>query len=166
MGLDTSKEKCRNRKYVNAVEIEKKVTKLVESLEDPDIFKSMYKDNEHTEGDNENNIDILEKQIADNRKAIDNLVEKLILLSNTAAVPITEKIEKLTKENTELEEQIEKQKIDKLENTKKISKEDVMKNIKKFSGIKDNKTKRIAIASIFEKLEYDPFIDSIKITFK
>lgn len=166
MGLDTSKEKCRNRKYVNAVEIEKKVTKLVESLENPDTFKSMYKDNEHTESDNENNIDILEKQIADNRKAIDNLVEKLMLLSNTAAVPITEKIEKLTKENTELEEQIEKQKIDKLENTKKISKEDVMKNIKKFSSIKDNKTKRIAIASIFEKLEYDPFIDSIKITFK
>ena len=89
-----------------------------------------------------------------------------MLLSNTSAIPITQKIEKLTKENTELEEQIEKQKIDKLENTKKISKEDVMKNIKKFSSIKDNKTKRIAISSIFEKLEYDPFTDSIKITFR
>lgn len=165
MGLDTEREKCKNRKYVNAVEIENKVMKLVESLENPDTFKDMYQDKDF-ETDDKNNIDILEKQIADNRKAIENLVEKLMLLSNTAAVPITQKIEKLTKENAELEEQIEKQKINKLENTKKISKEDVMKNIKKFSSIKDNKTRRIAIASIFKKLEYDPFTDSIKITFK
>lgn len=165
MGLDTEKEKCKNKRYVNAVEIEKKVEKLVESLENPDTFKDMYKDKAF-ETDDKNTMEILEKQIADNKKAIENLVEKLMLLSNTAAIPITQKIEKLTKENTELEEQIEKQKIDKLENTKKISKEDVMKNIKKFSSIKDNKTKRIAIASIFEKLEYDPFVDSIKIKFR
>lgn len=165
MGLDTEREKCKNKRYVNAVEIEKKVEKLVESLENPDTFKSMYKDKDF-ETDDKNNIDILEKQIADNKKAIDNLVEKLMLLSNAAAIPITQKIEKLTKENAELEEQIEKQKIDKLENVKKTDEEEIIENIKKFSSIKDNKTKRIAISSIFEKLEYDPFADSIKITFR
>lgn len=165
MGLDTEKEKCKNKRYVNAVEIEKKVEKLVESLENPDTFKDMYKDKAF-ETDDKNNIDILEKQIADNKKAIDNLVEKLMLLSNAAAIPITQKIEKLTKENTDLEEQIEKQKIDKLENAKKTGEEELIENIKKFSSIKDNKTKRIAISSIFEKLEYDPFADSIKITFR
>ena len=165
MGLDTEKEKCKNKRYVNAVEIEKKIEKLVESLENPDTFKDMYKDKAF-ETDDKNNIDILEKQIADNKKAIDNLVEKLMLLSNAAAIPITQKIEKLTKENTDLEEQIEKQKIDKLENAKKTGEEELIENIKKFSSIKDNKTKRIAISSIFEKLEYDPFADSIKITFR
>lgn len=166
LGLDTEKEKCINSKYINAVEIELKVTKLVHKLDNEKYFNELYTTDINTSSDKEIEIKVLEKSILDNERSINNLVDKLMLLSNTGAIPITKKIETLTLKNEELKSKLEDLKLLQIENISKQNKEEVQKNISTFNSLKNNKDKRICIRKIFEKLIYNPMDDSIKLRFK
>lgn len=164
LGIDTSKTKCKNRKYVNAIEIEDKVQKLISNFENEMYFNQGYK-TQILENELEKEIDLIEKEISCNDKAINNLVEKLTVLSNSAATIIIEKIEELTVNNNKLKNRLEDVKLKQLENVKKSNVSDVKESINKFKDLKTNSEKRTEIRKIFSKLIYDPFIDSIEVEF-
>ena len=163
MGINKDKVKCENNKYVNAETIEEKVSILINNLEDDREFKK-YKGNMVVDN-KQNEIDILLKSIDDNKKAIDNLVEKLMLLSNAAAEPLTRKIGELTSENIELEAKIDELRINQLDAITKKNGSELQQAIREFRNIKDNKEKRNKVRIILNKLIYNPFDDSIDIEF-
>ncbi|MBY6915453.1 recombinase family protein [Clostridium botulinum] len=164
LGLDTKSEKCKNNKYVNAEVIEAKVEKFIDTLKDvdKDEFKKMY---EKDTASFDVSLD-LERKIKENEKLIDNLIEKLMLLSNEAAKPITNKIEELTKFNSQLKIKLENEKLKTLElEANKYTSENIFDNICSFSSIKDNNQKRIALRNIFKFIIYNPFNDSLEVEF-
>jgi DNA invertase Pin-like site-specific DNA recombinase len=155
-------EKCMNNKYINANWIEKQIDKEMDKLNSStQYFNDIYK-----EFKNENKTDTkdLEKSITQNESMINNLVEKLMFLSNAASKPFMNKIEELTKENEELKIKIENAKLDNLEkDINKNSKDIVKNNLKIISQIKDPREKRKLLKATFNKLVYDPFKDTLKI---
>lgn len=165
MGLNTQKEKCINNKYVNATTIENKVENLISFLENKcvDDFNTIYNNSLNHPNIFESKVDSISKKINKNNKSIDNLVEKLMLLSNAAATPITKKIEELTLENEQLKISLEVEKLNDLEhelntNTPNL----IFANILRFRELKTNDDKRQALRTIFKKLTYNPFDDSLK----
>jgi DNA invertase Pin-like site-specific DNA recombinase len=164
MGIDVKKEKCRNYKYVNAVAIEEKIEKLIEGLENAKNFEEGYNSN-NSDSKFENEIIVLEKSKLTNEKAINNLVEKLTVLSNAAATPVLKKIEELTVKNKELRDKIEELKLQQLENINTTSAKEIKNNINVFKYLKTNNDKRVAIRKIFNKLTYDPFKDKMNVEF-
>lgn len=163
-GLDISSEKCINNKYVNAEIIETKVEIYVNALKDidKDEFLKM-----HNECNASFNISLdLEKQIKDNEKLIDNLVEKLMILSNEASKPVTKKLEEITEFNSMLKIKLENEKLKNLElESSKFNIENVFDTICNFSNIKDNNQKRIALRNVFKFIIYNPFDDSLEVEF-
>lgn len=165
-GIDKEKEKCVNNKYINAEILEKKIEKLLESLESPELFNEHYKTSSHNIEDNEDNeIDILNKTFNENETAIKNLIDKLALVSNEAAKYIVEKIDNLTEKNKEISLNIDNLKLKRLEKNTKISKEEVQDLIERFNKITDPNEKRVILNKVFEKLVYNPFEDTLDIHF-
>lgn len=163
MGRDFTKEKCINNKYVNAIEIEKKVSKLIYALEDKKYFESVYS---KSVGDgNKKEIDILESKINKNNTSIDNLVDKLTVASDQVSKILMDKIEKLNTENNELKISLDKLKIKEMQKAADNNTKEIKECIHKFKDIKDNEQKRKLASIIFKKLIYDPVADKIKVVF-
>lgn len=162
ISIDTTKEKCKNNKYIKAVEIEEKVAKIIYALESKkDIPSYLLKNRRSTNNDE---IEILEKQIKEIEKSISNLVEKLMLLSNVAATPVTKKIEELTKNKLDLESKLEDLKLQQLNDVDKTDLKEIQVAINNFKNLNDNKKKRLSVKAIFKKIVYNPFTDDIEIT--
>ena len=163
MGRDTTKEKCINNKYINAIEIEKKVAKLIYMLEDEEYFNSVY--SKSTESSSKKEIDILESKINKNNDSINNLVDKLTIASDQVSKILLDKIEKLNTENNELKISLDKLKIKEMQIASDNNLKDIKDNIHKFKDIKDNEEKRRKVSIIFKKLIYDPIADKIEVVF-
>lgn len=120
---------------------------------DKKLFKSMVK-NEETQ--TEKDIEIIKFNIKKNDIAINNLVEKLMLLSNAAATVITKKIEDLTSENEKL-----KMKLLELEsiNLSSVSIDEYYKSLKNLTYVlKQNisiDAKRKLFNSLIDNVIYD-----------
>lgn len=163
MGRDTTKEKCINNKYINALELENKVSKLIYALEDKKYFESVYS---KSVGDgNKKEIDILESKINKNNTSIDNLVDKLTVASDQVSKILMDKIEKLNTENNELKISLDKLKIKEMQKAADNNTKEIKECIHKFKDIKDNEQKRKLASIIFKKLIYDPAADKIKVVF-
>ena len=163
MGRDTTKEKCINNKYINAIEIEKKVAKLIYMLEDEEYFNSVY--SKSTESSSKKEIDILESKINKNNDSINNLVDKLTIASDQVSKILLDKIEKLNTENNKLKISLDKLKIKEMQIASDNNLKDIKDNIHKFKDIKDNEEKRRKVSIIFKKLIYDPIADKIEVVF-
>ncbi|MBS6502345.1 MAG: recombinase family protein [Clostridium sp.] len=159
-GIDKIKNKCINSKYVNANFIEKSISSLMNEIDDIDfIKKAMSKNNVNFDLE----ISILEKQLRSNKNSIDNLIEKLMLLSDLAAKPVTNKIEELTLKTEDIKRKIENLKLKQLENSISTTPEEILNNIRYFNTLTDNTQKRIVLKRIFKKINYDPFTDITEI---
>ena len=124
--------------------------------------------NSHKEANPKNDKESINKKIDKNIKAINSLIDKLMLLSNEAAKPITVKIEELTKENNEL--QLKLLELEKKEAiTKNIEKSvsNLKNNIQLFNSLKeaDVKIKRKAIRKIFSKILFTKDNDYVEVEF-
>ena len=158
---------CQNRlnrgsRYLNANLIEEKISYLIRELEDDNYYNYFKKDNVDT---NKEEIEVLENVLSKNKAAIGNLVEKLMILSNEASIPVTRKIEELTTKNLELENKIYELKTIELAEIKSKEENEIKSAIKRFKDLKSNKEKRENVRIIFKKLKYDPYKDSINIEF-
>lgn len=162
LGIDKNKEKCINSRYLNASLIEEKVSYLIKELEDDNYYNSFKKDTINTKNEE---IEVLENFLSKNKLAINNLVEKLMILSNEASIPVTKKIEELISKNLELENKIYELKNAELVEIKSKEESEVKSAIKRFKNLKSNKEKRENVRIIFKKLKYDPYKDSINIEF-
>ena len=163
MGRDFTKDKCINNKYINALEIEKKVSKLIYMLEDEEYFNSVY--SKSTESSSKKEIDILESKINKNNTSIENLVDKLTMASDQVSKILLDKIEKLNSENNELKISLDKLKIKEMQIASDNNLKDIKDSIHKFKDIKDNEEKRRKVSIIFKKLIYDPIADKIEVVF-
>lgn len=164
MGLNQGKDKCENNKYVNAEKIEKKVEDYIFNLRafTSDMFNQVYESNTK---ETDNTLELINK-IKENDKLINNLVEKLMYLSNEASVPVTNKIEEITGINSQVKIKLENEKLRLLElEVNKVDKKHVFNNICAFGNLKDNSQKRIAIKDIFKFIVYDPFKDVLEVEF-
>ncbi|NFI05185.1 recombinase family protein [Clostridium botulinum] len=160
-GIDKSKEKCKNKKYIKADLLEEKISQFLKQLENKDIFKKLFSDPK--EG-RESNILILEKQLNKNNNVINGLVEKVALLSTEASKVFIEKIEELTQRNNEIKNKIEIEKL--LEMQKKAndnSSEFIYNKIIEFNKLKSTKEKNRILKLIFTNLQYDPYKNKITI---
>ena len=163
VGIDHTKKKCINNKYINAVQLEKKVAKLIHVLEDEEYFNSVYSNN--TENNSKKEIDILESKISKNNTSINNLVDKLTMASDQVSKILMNKIEKLNTENNELKISLDKLKIKEMQIASDNRTKDIKDNIHKFKDVKDNEEKRRKVNIIFKKLIYDPVSDKIEVVF-
>lgn len=154
---------CTNNKYLNADKLENSIDNFVKSLFDKDVFNSYYNHEKIYINDNSKEIN---KQINKNEKSIKNLVEKLALLSNDAGKFLTDKIEELTLQNTNLKIKLEEIKLNKLENKINQSNPNVIYgNILNFLNAKDLEEKRRIIRLIFKSIYYDSSNHSLRVEF-
>lgn len=163
MGIDKNKVKCKNSKYVNAIQIESKVEEYISSLENKNKFDQVFSENKSFD----NEISILENKINENEKYINNLVNKLMLLNNTSSEAVVNKINELSDENSKLKDTLEELRYEQLEEIKNRSTSaNIKRNILNFKNLKSNKDKRIAIKEIFKKIVYNPYEDKAEFEFK
>lgn len=159
LGLDTSKEKCKNGKYVNATILEDKISEFVD-IKAKLSFNEFSKD--YITKDFKSKVPSLENKIKKNEIMINNLVDKLALLSNNASKPIMIKIEELTNLNGALKSEIETEKLKELETKTSSNPKDIFNNIYRFKSIKTAEEKRQSIRAIFKSLTYNPYDDSLE----
>lgn len=154
---------CANNKYLYADKLENSIDNFVKSLFDKDVFNSYYNNEKIYINDNSKEIN---KQISINEKSIKNLVEKLALLSNDAGKFLTDKIEELTLQNTNLKIKLEEIKLNKLENEINKSNPNVIYgNIINFLNAKDLEEKRRIIRLIFKSIYYNSSNHSLRVEF-
>lgn len=111
----------------------------------------------------------IQKKLNSNNTQINNLTDKLALLSNEASMAIINKIEQLTDENKKLQTDlilIEKMESDKKNKDNNI--DDLYSNIKLFNTMKDAPIdkKREVIRTIIEKIDFDKDENIAKITLR
>lgn len=163
-GIDTSKEKCPNNKYINAEQIESEIEDLIDGFEDEKTFLLACK-SASSVNTLEEDIKRLEGQIENNNKAINSLLDKLVLMSNETAHLITDRIEEISKKNTDLKVKLEDFKLQQIENIKKVDNKETHKKIVGFKDLKTTKEKREEVRKIFKKLTFNPTTGVIECEF-
>ena len=156
-------ELCKNDKYVNAEKIESEIENFIKTLADKETFSEKYNNI------NDNNKEIydytkLEKELSKLNSNINNLYDKLMILSNEAAKPIITKIEEFTNKKVDLENEIQEFKL--LSMPKKHNDDEyIFETIMEFNNSKTPNQKRIHIRNIFESIVYNPDTDIAEYTF-
>lgn len=159
IGIDKSKEKCINNKYIRADIMEDKILSYIDLLQNKDLF---YKYFNSSKGSDKSFLIKLENAISNNNKMINNLIDKLVLLSNSAAKPLTEKIEKLTADNIELNYRLELEKLSIIEKEANSNAIDyIYSTITNFKTITDSSTKRSMLKIISREIQYNPQTDEL-----
>lgn len=114
-----------------------------------------------------NEIKSINKKITSNNKSIDNLVNKLMLLSNAASKSVTNKIEEITKENEYLKEELLKLEREKLFNSLDTANIDtIYNNIKQFLNTSPMDLKKRLIKTILEKVIWNYEENEVQIFLK
>lgn len=114
-------------------------------------------------------IEKLRKKLNKNNLQIDNLTDKLALLSNEASILIISKIEQLTTDNKNLQTQLIS--LESLETSRKNTEEQINNlydNIQLFNSIDDANVeeKREVIRTIIERIDFDKEGNTAQITLK
>ncbi len=134
---------------------EQKITTFLEGMKDKEKLKEYYNKKKK-----KSNIDIdiknVNKKIVSNKKAIDSLIDKMILLSNDAAKPLAERMETLTQENNTLKEALLKLEREKMfNNTDKLNIDLIYNSINKFFSTDLLEEKKRLVKIIFDKIIWD-----------
>lgn len=153
---------CTNTKRLRKEYIEDRVSKFIYSLKDFNTFNSLYNKNSIN---NKDTILGLEKKIKLIDRNINNLTDKLLLLSNDASIFIIEKIESLSKEKSKIKNDIIELEMQELENVNN-NHDITFHNIVNFNDDMTVDEKRSCVMNIFEKIIYDPKNDTFEFEFK
>lgn len=153
---------CNNTKHVKREYIEDRISKFIYTLKEFYTFKSLYNKNSVN---NKEAILSLEKKIKVIDRNINNLTDKLLLLSNDASIFIIEKIETLSKEKTKIKNEIIELEMQELENVNN-NHDTVFYNITIFNDDMTVDEKRACVMNIFEKIIYNPKNDTFEFEFK
>lgn len=153
---------CTNTKRVKKDYLEIRVSELIYSLKDINNFNAAYNINSI---DNRKLISSLEKKIKVIDKNINNLTDKLSLLSNEASIIFINKIESLVKEKSNIKNEIVQLEMQELE-TINNNHDFVFYNITAFNDDMTIDEKRATVMNIFENITYDPAIDTFEFSFK
>ncbi|WDV47907.1 recombinase family protein [Clostridiaceae bacterium M8S5] len=104
----------------------------------------------------EKDIKAIKRKIKENDKAIDNLVDKLAILSNEASKAITRKIEQLTKNNQALKESLLINERSNLVSKMKNDNIDALHSqIVKFVNSEDMDIRKIIVKTIIKTIDWD-----------
>lgn len=153
---------CSNTKRIKKDYLEVRVSELIYSLKDINNFNAAYNVNSI---DNQKLISTLEKKIKIIDKNINNLTDKLSLLSNDASIVFINKIESLVKEKSNIKNeilQLEMQELETINNNHDF----VFYNISNFNDNMTVDEKRAACMNIFKEITYDPKADTFEFSFK
>ncbi|QCH27950.1 recombinase family protein [Clostridium tyrobutyricum] len=134
---------------------ESKVKDFLEKMRDKETLTKYYNSNKK-KSNVDKDIKSINKKIASNKKAVDSLVDKLILLSNDAAKPLAERIENLTQESNALKEELLKLEREKLFNSNdKLNIDLIHKAIIQFLDTDSLEEKKKFAKDIFDKITWD-----------
>lgn len=153
---------CTNTKRIKKDYIEDRVSKLIYKLKNRDVFNSSYNKNLVN---NKKAILSLEKKIKVIDKNINNLTDKLSLLSNEASIFIINRVEMLTTEKTKIRNEIIELEMQELENMN-VNYDFVFYNIRSFNDNMSIDEKRASVMNIFKEIVYDPQTDTFEFSFK
>lgn len=153
---------CTNTKRVKKDYLEVRVSELIYSLKDIDNFNAAYNVNSV---DNKKLIASLERKIKSIDKNINNLTDKLSLLSNEASIIFINKIETLVKEKSNIKNEILSLEMHELENINN-NHNFVFYNISNFNDNMTVDEKRACCMNIFKEITYDPKEDTFEFSFK
>lgn len=153
---------CTNTKRIKKDYLEDRVSELIYSLKDRNNFNAAYNTNSI---DNKKSILALEKKIKVIDKNINNLTDKLSLLSNEASIIFINKIETLVKEKFNIKNEIVSLEMQELENAHN-NHDFVFYNISIFNEDMSVDEKRAAAMNIFKEITYDPLTDVFEFAFK
>lgn len=153
---------CTNTKRVKKSYLEDRVSELIYSLKDINNFNAAYNINSI---DNKKLISSLEKKIKVIDKNINNLTDKISLLSNDASVIFINKIETLVKEKANIKNEIISLEMQELESVNS-NHDFIFYNISIFNDDMSMDEKRAAIINVFKEILYDPSTDTFEFSFK
>ncbi|WP_373845480.1 recombinase family protein [Clostridium sp.] len=145
---------------------ENKINDFLESMRDKEKLveyhdKNKQKSNVSSIG---NDIKSINKKLDLNKKAIDSLIDKMILLSKDAAKSLTGRIEELTQENNMLKEELLKLEREKLFNTTDKANVNLLHNsIKQFLHTESMEQKKRLAKIIFDKIIWDSSTKELQI---
>lgn len=153
---------CTNTKRIKKDYLEDRVSELIYSLKDRNNFNAAYNVNSI---DNKKLISSLEKKIKLIDKNINNLTDKISLLSNEASFIFIKKIESLVNEKSNIKDEIVLLEMQELENAHN-NHDFIFYNISIFNDDMSVDEKRAAVMNIFKEITYDPSIDTFEFSFK
>lgn len=147
---------CGINKSINVEIAEKKVIEFLKHISTKqnlidiiNVTKNVKKEKKDTK--------LITKKIKENDIAINNLINKLAMLSDEVSKLITDKIEKLAKENTDLKEEVLKAERERLFEQFDSTNVDILYNeiLNFLDSTEDINVKRIAIKNIFKSIVWD-----------
>jgi Site-specific recombinases, DNA invertase Pin homologs len=156
------KSDCENLS-IRVEKAEQEVRNFLQSICDKKILNEYMKKSNEVKNIN-SVIKGVNKKISENKRAIDSLIDKLILFSEEAAKEVTKRIEELTKTNNLLKEELLK-----LEREKIFSEVDnnnvdaTYMNIKQFLATDELEDKRRLIKLIVDKIVWDSDENELRI---
>lgn len=153
---------CENTKRLKRDSLELKIEKLIYALKDKSYFLKKYKGREKI---NINDLHDLESKIKKIDSSIENLTDKIALLSNEASMFLIDKIESLVKEKQSIKEKIIDLELSTLSNFD-VTEDSIYENILKFKKDLSVEQKRNLAMNIFEKITYDYKADKFEVYFK
>ncbi|MPW26438.1 resolvase [Alkalibaculum sp. M08DMB] len=153
---------CNNRS-IRVERVESEVLAFLERLLNREELESLSKSNDNLDVDK--NIKLLHKKIDSNTSSINNLIDKLMILSNEASDFITKKIEQLSKETNTLKDELLKFERSKfIDNLDKKNIDVLHQQITNFLELEnDVDLKRNNIRSIIKSIIWDSEHDKISI---
>ena len=152
---------CENTKRIKKVTLESKVEKLIYKFKDKNFFEKAYKT---TDIDNTEELNTLKSNLKKIDSNIDNLTNKLSLLSNEAAMIVIDKIETLISEKKILNDKIIDLELNSINNLNGNS-NFIYENIMKFNRDLSVDMKRNLAMNIFKEIIYDYKEDKFEVFF-
>lgn len=154
---------CSNSKFLRVDYAESSILEFLESISSKEKLTE-YQKKKKPRLDFSIEIKNLNKKIRDNSKAIYNLVDKLMILSNEAGKVVATKIEELTKQNNILKEsllEIERKKL--LSGLEDNNLNILYNEIQNFIQTEDISLRRLKIKNIIKYITYNPQNDSLQV---
>ena len=153
---------CENTKRLKKKDLEKKIEELIYILKDRNIFEKKYYKSEVNNPAKE--LKELELNMKKLDKTINNLTDKIALLSNDAAMILIDKIETLVKEKKVLKDKMIKIELESLDNIDG-KEEFIYENILEFNTNLSVDQKRNIAINIFKEIVYDYKTDKFEVFF-
>lgn len=152
---------CPNTKRITKESLETKIDEYIYSLKNFERFNNLFNINKI---DNSFLIKGYNAKIKNLDKTINNLTDKISLLSNEASLVFINKIEELVQERNKFKEKIVSLEIEELNSTTNTS-DNVFQSILLFNRDMNNDEKRALVMSIFKEIVYDHENDTFEVTF-
>lgn len=152
---------CENNRRIKRTTLEAKVEKIIYKFKDKKYFKEAYKTNYV---DTTEELTELKTTLNKLDKNIDNLTDKLSMLSNEASIVIINKIEALVDEKKIIKDKIIKLELNSLNNSNRNS-NFIYQDILKFDRNLSVDMKRNLAMNIFKEIIYDYKTDTFELFF-